>query len=332
MKKRAIFVLLAILVVCIAAAPGDAKPFYDGKVITLIVATKPGGGYDYYGRTVGRYMEKYLPGSTIVVKNIPGAGNVIGTNSLYVAKPDGLTIGTFNRAVGLTQLVGMKGVKFDFTKFSWLGSPTSEIYSYMVRSDLYKSLDDVLKAKNIRLSTTGLGTLDYLCPLLFYQMMGQKNYTVSTGYAGGESEMALMRREMDGTWGAVASLKSMVDEGYATCVLLIGKKQPAGFEKVPLLTDVIKDEKNKPGVELLNGLNIVGRPFAAPPNVPADRLKVLQDAFHKACHDPEFIRFVESHERTVDFAGPDEVSAWAKGMLSLPPDTVKLVKQAYGID
>ena len=330
MKKIMILALLAILMVVGSATHGDAKPFYEGKVLKIIVATKPGGGYDYWARMVGTYMEKYLPGSTIIVKNVPGAGHVIGTNETYMAKPNGLTIGTFNRAVGLTQLVGMKGVKFDFTNFSWLGSPNSEIYSFMVRSDLYKNIDDVLKADNVRLATTGLGAISYITPLLFYQMLGKKNYTVATGYSGAESEMALMRKEMDGTWGSLESLKAVVDGGYGSCVMLIGKNKPAGFENVPLLKEFIKDDKNKPVVELLNGLNIVGRPFAAPPKVPEDRIKILREAFYKACHDPEFVKTAGKSEKEVDFVAPEDVDAWAKSMLSLPPETVMLLKKAYG--
>lgn len=159
MKKKAFLTLLTILIVFVSTTQSDAKPFYEGKVMKIIVATKPGGGYDYWARLIAAYMEKHLAGSTIIVKNVPGAGHVIGANETYVAKPDGLTIGTFNRAVGLTQLVGMKGVKFDFAKFNWLGSPNSEIYSFMVRSDIYKNLDDVLKADNVRLATTGLGAI-----------------------------------------------------------------------------------------------------------------------------------------------------------------------------
>ena len=332
MKKTAIFALIAMIMLIASTTQVEAKPFYEGKVLKIIVATKPGGGYDYWARLVGTYMEKYLPGSTIIVKNIPGAGHVIGTNSTYMAKPDGLTIGTFNRAVGLTQLVGMKGVKFDFANFSWLGSPNSEVYSYMVRSDLYKNIDEVLKADNLRLATTGLGAISYITPLLFYQMLGKTNFTVATGYSGAESEMALMRKEMDGTWGSFESLKAVVDGGYGTCVMLIGKKKPAGFENVPLLKEFVKDDKNKVVVELLNGLNIVGRPFAAPPKVPADRIKILREAFNKACHDPDFVKTAAKSEKEVDFVAPEDVEAWAKSMLSLPPETVMLLKKAYGIN
>jgi len=332
MKKQAIIALLVILIIFAAATRGDAKPFYDGKVIKIIVATKPGGGYDYWARLIGRFMEKHLPGSTVIVKNSPGAGHVIGTNEAYQAKPDGLTIGAFNRAVGLTQLVGLKGVKFDFANFNWLGSPTSEVYSYIVRSDIFENLDDVLKADSVRMASSGLGTVGHVTHLLFYQMMGKENYTIATGYVGAEPEMALLRKEMDATWGAIESMMPILDQGYARCVLLIGKKQPPGLEKIPLLRDVVKDEKNQPLVRLLEGINLVGRPYAVPPKVPADRLKVLQDAFYKACHDPEFIQIAEKSGKSVDFIGPEEVDPWAKGLLSLPPETVKLIKKAYGVD
>ena len=87
--------------------------FFKGKAVTYIVATAPGGGYDLYGRLVSEYMQKYLPGSTFIVKNVPGAGNIVGTNLLFASKPDGLTIGTFNTGLIYNQLIKADGVKFD---------------------------------------------------------------------------------------------------------------------------------------------------------------------------------------------------------------------------
>jgi tripartite-type tricarboxylate transporter receptor subunit TctC len=69
---------------------------FRGKTITYIVATGPGGGYDTYGRLISRYLQKYLPGSRVVVRNVPGAGHIVGANTIYAAKADGLTIGMFN--------------------------------------------------------------------------------------------------------------------------------------------------------------------------------------------------------------------------------------------
>src|SRR3954470_5467752 len=87
-----------------AAAPQSEADFFRGKTITYIVATAPGGGYDTYGRLLVRNMQKYLPATRILLKNIPGAGNIVGTNTIYAARPDGLTFGIFNTGLIYSQM------------------------------------------------------------------------------------------------------------------------------------------------------------------------------------------------------------------------------------
>jgi tripartite-type tricarboxylate transporter receptor subunit TctC len=224
MKRWTRIVLLALIMTLSAAAASHAKAFYEGKVITIIVSTKPGGGYDWYGRIVAQYMQKYLPGSTFIVKNMPGGGHIIGVNTLYKSKPDGLTLGTFNRALGMTQVVGAKGVQFDFNKMTWLGSPCSELYAYIVNPKKYKNIDDVLKTDKIRLAAEGLGAVSYVNPLMLYQALGQSNYSISTGYSGAEMEMALIRGEADGIWGSVSSRLTLFESGDGRAVMLIGRE------------------------------------------------------------------------------------------------------------
>src|ERR1700722_10753559 len=107
-------------------AAESAQEFFKGKTITYIVATSPGGGYDSYGRLVARYMNKYLPGSKIIIRNMPGAGHVIGANTIYASRPDGLTIGTFNTGLIYLQLLQESGVRFDLAKMSWIGKAASD--------------------------------------------------------------------------------------------------------------------------------------------------------------------------------------------------------------
>src|SRR4051794_20119078 len=121
--------VLALAAVGFAASAAPAQTgadFYKGKTVTYIVATAPGGGYDLYGRLVAEYMQKYLPGSTFVVKNVPGAGHLIGANTIYASKADGLTLGTFNTGLIYNQLIGREGVRFDLTKMSWIGKAASD--------------------------------------------------------------------------------------------------------------------------------------------------------------------------------------------------------------
>ena len=328
MRKKVILVVLVLLLLLPCVSASQAKPFYEGKVIKIIVTTKPGGGYDFYGRLIARYMQKYLPGSTIIVKNIPGAGDMIGTNTIYNAKPDGLTFGIFNRGVGLLQVIGMKGVKFDFRKFNFLGVACSEIYSFAVSADKYKSIDDVLKDENPRIASSGMGTMDYIAPVLFYYMMGQNNYTLATGYAGGETSLAIMRKEMDGTFGAFNSRKDMVDAGYARFVMFIGKNKPAGYEDVPFIEEVLKNNKYKSTVDFLVGMQVIGRPFAGPPGIPQDRLEILRKAFEKSVNDPECATFAEKAGRPVELISAGEAEKWAQGLFDLPADVVQLLKKA----
>ncbi|MBW2000686.1 MAG: hypothetical protein JRJ29_22335 [Deltaproteobacteria bacterium] len=331
MRNRAIFFLVVIvLFFFLAATPSRAKPFYQGKTIKLIVTTKPGGGYDFYGRLIARFMQKYLPGSTIIVKNVPGAGHIIGTNEIYHSKPDGLTFGIFNRAIPFTQVAGLKGVKFDVTKMSWLGSATPELYSFIV-TNKFKTLDDVLKADRVVLATGGAGSIAHVAAALFVEMMGMKNVKAVGGYHGGEGELAMMRGEVDGQFASWASLYQFVKEGHGHPVLFLAKKQPKGYENVPLIQDVVKKPEFKPVVNLLLTVNLLGRPFAGPPGIPKDRLKILRDAFKKACHDPGLAEIARKSERPIEYISGDEAEKLVREIMNLPPGVLALVKKSYGV-
>jgi len=193
MKKNIALITLIFMLLPLSA--GFAAPFYQGKTMKLIVATKPGGGYDFYARLVAQYMQKYLSGvKTIIVKNVPGAGHIIGTNTIYKSKPDGLTFGTFNRALGLTQVAGLKGVKFDLAKMGWLGSAAIEPMTFVVGSNSgIKNIDDVLKVKKIRIASPGVGTEGHVTPMLFAEMMGLKNFSFSSGFLGGEAAQKMVK-------------------------------------------------------------------------------------------------------------------------------------------
>ena len=161
MKKRIVLFSLVTLLALLPLVTGyaAAKPFYQAKIITLIVSTNPGGGFDTYARLLARTMKKYLPGSTIIVKNIPGAGHIVGVNQLYAAKPNGLTIGTFSRALIATQAAKVRGIKFDLAKMSWLGSCASDPRAFVVsKHPPYKTLDDVVKStEKVTFASHGMG-------------------------------------------------------------------------------------------------------------------------------------------------------------------------------
>jgi tripartite-type tricarboxylate transporter receptor subunit TctC len=332
MKKKIVLVslALALLLLPLLANHAVAKPFYQGKTIKLIVATKPGGGYDFYGRLVARFMQKYLPGSTIIVKNIPGAGHIIGCNTIYNAKPDGLTFGIFNRALPLAQVAGLKGVKYDLAKMTWLGSASSEVYS-LVTTKKFRNVEDLRKSDGVKFSSAGIGSLSHVAAELFKEMTGIKNIKLITGYGGGEAELAMMRGELDGQFGSWNTMgRPFVEAGHGVPLLFIGKKQPKGYEEVPLLQDIVGEEKYKPVVDFLLTINILGRPFAGPPGMSKDRTKILRDAFAKACEDKELLRIAEKSENPIVYTDGDEALRMVESLLHLSPEVIKSIKQAYG--
>ena len=126
---------IAVSGACFPVAAQEGAAFFKDKTVTYIVATDPGGGYDTNGRLVAEYMQKHLPGSTVVVQNMPGAGHLIGTNYIYASEPDGLTIGTFNTGLIYGQLAGDPGAKFDLAKMTWIGKVSSDPRVVVVSSE-----------------------------------------------------------------------------------------------------------------------------------------------------------------------------------------------------
>ncbi|MDF1593587.1 MAG: tripartite tricarboxylate transporter substrate-binding protein [Desulfobacterales bacterium] len=323
-------IALVFLVMAISADNATAKPFYEGKILTLMVGTKPGGGFDTYARLIAVYMKKHLPGSEIIVKNVPGAGHVLCVNQLYKKKPDGLTFALFSRSLIATQVAEVKGVKFDLGKLSWLGSCASGIRSLMVgKNTPYKTLDDLVKGDRVRFAAQGVGSMDYMDPLLVAKMLGAKNWVISTGYGGGEGEMAIIRGELDAafmTWGS--SGKKFLEEARA---LMFNNDQPVeGYEQIPILPNIAPKEYAGL-VDLMLFMVRFNRPVAGPPGIPADRLKILQDAFKQACQDPELLEQAKKIDVPILFIGAEEGEKLVKNALNQPPEIVKLLKESYGV-
>src|SRR3954451_7709280 len=90
---RVTAILAASLLLSGSAA--RAADFYQGKQVTIVVGFSSAGTYDATARLFARHLGKYLPGKpTVIVRNMPGAGSLVATNSLYSSLPkDGTTLG-----------------------------------------------------------------------------------------------------------------------------------------------------------------------------------------------------------------------------------------------
>jgi tripartite-type tricarboxylate transporter receptor subunit TctC len=306
----------------VAAAQAD---FYKGKTVTYIVATAPGGGYDTYGRLVAEFMQRNLPGSTFVVKNVPGAGHIIGANAINASKPDGLTIGTFNTGLIYNQLVGLDGVKFDLTKMSWVGKAASDPRTFVISaSSPIKTFDDLLSQKEqVNFSTAGVGSAAYVETKMLTDAL-RLPIKIITGYNGNDDQMAMRRGEITGVIGSRSSYEDFVKNGYGRFVAQIGGKDAS----LPQVSSAAKDPAAKSLVALIQSQGDISRLTAGPPAIPAAQMETLRAAYKKAMDDPELQAKASKSDRPVDPAIGEDVAKMVREALNQTPQTIALLKDA----
>ena len=167
-----------------------------------------------YGRLLTRFMAKYMPGTTFVVRNIPGAGNIIGVNTIYRARPDGLTFGIFNTGLIYSQMLKMEGVQFDLAKMSWIGKMADEGRTLVLATNSgLDSIDDLISAKEpIFLASSGIGAASDI-EMRMLQKMLRLNVRLITNIVGGETQLSMLRGEVSGVLEAASSQAEFVKPG-----------------------------------------------------------------------------------------------------------------------
>jgi tripartite-type tricarboxylate transporter receptor subunit TctC len=322
MKRILIAIALSVFLPSAALAQ-----YYAGKTVTIIVGYKTGGGYDATARVLARHLPKHIPGKpTVIVQNMPGANSIIAANHVYtVAKPDGLTIGTFNRNLPIAQLTKVDGVKFDMTKFAWIGSAASECTILAIRTDLpYKSFEDLRKSKQqIVIGATGPGANTYDFPLLLKEFLGL-NLKIVTGYqSSADIMLAVERKEVDGRAGSFTSIRPFIDRNLVRPLLRARATEP-GVENLPIDEDFAPTPRAKAIMALRSAPEVVGRPYVMHPNTntSAEHLKVMRDAFASAIKDADLIAESKKAKMDLEFVNGDFAVKVMKEVLSQPKDVV----------
>ena len=316
------FVLLAAL----AAAPLVAQAQYQGKTVTIIVGYKAGGGYDTTARVLARHLPKYIPGKpTIIVQNMPGANSMIAANHVFnVAKPDGLTLGTFNRNLPIAQLTKVDGVKFDMRRFVWIGSAASESTILAIRTDLgYKTLDELKKSgKQIVIGATGPGANTYDFPLLLKDLLGL-NLKIVTGYSSSADIMlAIERKEVDGRAGSYSSIRPFIDRKLVQPVVR-ARAIEKGIEQLPVDESLAPNARAKAIMALRSAPEVIGRPYVMPPGTPEQTANIMREAFIKVLSDKELVAEATKAKMDLEFVSGTEAQKVIKEMLEQPKDIVE---------
>ena len=299
MKQAVTSVIGALLFV---AAPAFAQaPFYQGKTITVIATTAPGGTGDMRVKALIPTLRKHIPGNpTLVIEYMDGGGGRKGANYLFRnAKPDGLTVGAMSGAVIALQIMRESGVMYDIDKFSYLGSPESvNHYTIYTRRELgLNNLDKLRSANGIRIGAQSVGHVSYIAGRLFAYFLGLKDPKFVAGYTSPEVDAALLRGELDARANNAASVlrrnPDWLDKGlmnfHAILEVPKGTRHPK-LGHLPEVESFAKSENERRLLTMWRVFRLVGSPYIVPPGTPKDRVDILQGAFRKAFKDQEFHR------------------------------------------
>jgi len=340
--KKALLVLA--LVVLITESGSAQTSYYQGKTITITVGYQPGDGYDIWARLLAAHMGKHIQGNpNMIAQNMPGAGSMIAANYIYnVAKPDGLTLGSIGPSLYLDQLIGKKEVHFDWAKFGWIGSTENTPWLLYMKTDTpYKTIEDVRKASQApKCSATGTGTSGYFIPKLLEEAVGAK-FNIVMGYQGGaEQDLAFERGEVVcrslsiPTFFAREPFTTWRKQNLVRILMQTGRKRDPRMPDVPTIHELMNEYKTPAATRSLVTAVLasgdIGRPFVTPPGVPADRLKILRDAFQKTMKDPAFLADVKTRKLEADPDSGEDLEAIAKSVVAQQRDVIERMKKILG--
>ena len=332
MLKR--YLTIATGVVVALAAPHQAcaadASFYQGKTVTYIIATAVGGGYDTYGRLIARYMQKHLPGSRFVVRNIPGAGNIIGTNMIFTARPNGLTIGMFNTGLIYNQLMDTEGIRFDLTKMSWIGKASNQIRVMVISTNSgLDSFDDMLQLRGpVKFASPGVGSAGYLDSRILDTIFPQIDIQTIPGFNGAEGELSMIRGEVVAQVAIASSLQQFVNNGHGYYGLAMSPLAREILPDIALAADYVTDPQSHRLLALLESISDLGRLTSGPPGIPADLLAVLRQAHDRAANDSELRAEAMRINIPIDVGSGEFVERRINEALDQPPETIALLKRA----
>jgi tripartite-type tricarboxylate transporter receptor subunit TctC len=308
------------------ASTDDVAEFYAGRNIDFIVGSGVGGGYDLYARVLARWMAGHIPGKpNMIIRNVVGAGGIRATNLIYNVSPrDGSVMGTVSRAMITAPLTGVNSAKFDPTKLTWIGNITGEDSVCVTwKTAPVNSWQDLLHTKLV-VGTAAQGTTTYAFPVMLKNMFSA-NFEIVSGYPdGAQAILALERGEIDAVCPALSTIRAMhpqwLVDATVKILVLISLKRRSDLPNVPAVVEFTNDPEKQQLLKFILGPELIGRPLIAPPDLPADRVKALREAFMITMEDPEFRAETAKQRLDLDPTGGGEIQNLVSQIVKVPPE------------
>jgi tripartite-type tricarboxylate transporter receptor subunit TctC len=325
--------LLALAPPSVAYAQSPAD-FYKGKNVDLYIGYSAGGGYDVYARALARHMGRFIPGNpTILAKNMPGAGSLVLANWLYnVAPRDGTAFGIIGRGTAFDPLLGSTKAQFDAGKFNWIGSMNDEVSVCVAWHTTGITTLEQVERKELTVGGSGPAADTDQFPKVLNATIGTK-FKLVTGYPGGNDvDLAMERGEVMGrcgwSWSSViATHKSWIDDKKINVLVQLSLSKHVDLPHVPLIMDFARTEEQKQIFKLVFARQPMGRPFLAPPGIPAERVAVLRKAFMDTVNSGEFLAEAGKMQLEINPVSGDAVQKIVQEVYRTPKAVAAAVAQ-----
>src|SRR5262245_46845604 len=315
----------------IGASGAGAVDFYAGKTVRIVDAGGPASAYSLYAQLAAQHLGRFIPGNpSIVVSFMPGASGLNALNHLYqVAPRDGTVIAVPTQDIASQQVLGLKGVRYDAAKFNYIGRATANVPVHMVwHTTPVRSFDD-LKRHEIITGASGTSGTQVDLPRAQNALLGTR-WKIITGYID-DTRIPLARGETQA--GVIAAtlfrsqFKPWLDEGTVRVIVQYADFQHPLFPNVPTIMESVETEEAKGVFKFLVSLAAVGRAYAAPPGVPAERVAILRKAFQEMVDDPAFRADAEKRGADLLPMSGEELAAHVADIVRTPPDIVRKTKE-----
>jgi len=311
-----------------------AADVYSGKTLKFFIGAGAGGGYDLYSRTLAQYMEKHIPGKpNILITNMPGSGGVKASNYVYnAAAKDGSTLLMPFWTHPLFQLIRPRGIKFDMSKFHWVGNMASLNSAITVLSKIATKWEDA-KKKEIVIAASGKGSETYIYPTLMNSLLGTK-FKVVLGYVGtAKMVLAMEKGEADGRGGSFQSWNlqrpEWIKSKRITVLAQAGLSRDPQIAHAPLIHELVKPE-DVAVAKLISAPVTMARIVGTPPGASKAQIDALRMAFDKVMKDPAFLE--DAKKRKMDLAplSGKQVQDNIDELMKTPKPILKRASQVLG--
>ena len=322
------------LILPTAGQAESVAEFYKGKSVELLIGYSGGGGYDVYARLLARHIGRHIPGNpNVVPRNMPGAGSLVLANWLYnVAPKDGTAFGIIGRGTPFDPLLGIDAAKFDPARYTWMGSMNNEVSVCVSWHTSGVSKYEELLQKEVVVGGTGPSADTDQFPRITNAVLGTK-FRIVSGYPGGNDiSLAMERGEVQGrcgwSWSSViATRMDWYKQKKIHVLMQLALEKHDDLPNVPLVVDLAKNEDDRQTLRLIFARQVLGRPFLAPPDLPADRAAALRKAFMDTMKDKAFLADAEKAKLEITPVSGDAIQ---KIMVDSARTNPKILKKAAG--